>query len=327
VEEAYELDDEKAFRTLVESIRGVMPEGLWKQFTLTYNPWINSHWTKDRFWDKEDPNADRFTTTHHINEWLDEQDHQTIEELQETDPERYKVVGLGEYGLPGGAYFNEFRRDIHVCEPFVIPDHWHRYFSCDYGLDMFAGLWIARDPQGNAYVYKEGHESELIVSEAAKRYIEINNNDKVKIKYGPPDLWNRRNDTGKSAADIFHANGVTLVKSDNSRINGWLAVKDWLQVIEQRDEQTGLPVKTSRLKIFSNCTNLIRCLPAVQHDEKDPNDVATEPHDLTHIVDALRGWCIMWTTPAKQLEEAKTEHDKYVAKVIGQKKKSRKKLV
>ena len=39
---------------------------------------------------------------------------------------------------------------------------------------------------------------------------------------------------------------------------------------------------------FENCKELIRCIPLLQHDDKNPNDVATEPHDITHAPDALR---------------------------------------
>jgi phage terminase large subunit len=298
IEEAYEIDDEEDFRTFDESIRGEMPEGLWKQITLSYNPWIDSHWTKTRFWDNEDPDADRFTTTYRCNEWLDEADRRLIEDLERTNPERYKVVGLGEYGLPGGTFFDEFREDIHVVKPFVIPRHWQRFRFLDYGLDKTAAYWAAVDTEANIYVYKELYESDLIISAAAKRIVEMTN-ESIKLSYAPPDLWNRRQDTGKSAVDIFRENGVTLHRADNDRIQGWLSLKEWLNPFELEDEQTGLPIKTARLKIFSNCVNLIRTLPALQHDEKDPNDVATQPHELTHAPDALRYFCIMRKYPSK----------------------------
>jgi phage terminase large subunit len=327
IEEAFEIEDEQEFKTLDESIRGIMPEGLWKQITLTYNPWVESHWTKTRFWDNIDPNAETFTTTHWQNEFLADIDHQLIEDLQITDPERYKVVGLGEYGIPGGAFFNEFRRDIHVCEPFPIPKHWHRYYVNDYGLDMLAGYWIARDPEGNAYVYKEVYEPGLIVSEASRRITEVNGDDKVKVKYAPPDLNKRSQDTGKTAFDLFRENGHNFVESKNNREDGWLAVKEWLAVIEERDIGTGATHKTSRLKIFRNCTNLIRCLASIQADEKNPNDCAIDPHELTHAPDALRYWCIMWTRPAKKPDEPKTEHDKNVERVVKAKSKKTRKYV
>jgi len=56
LEEAYEVTDPEAFRKLEMSIRGQLPPGLFKQFTLTFNPW-RENWIKERFWDnaeKED---------------------------------------------------------------------------------------------------------------------------------------------------------------------------------------------------------------------------------------------------------------------------------
>lgn len=304
IEEAYELEDEAEFRTFDESIRGEMPEGLWKQVTITFNPWVNTHWTKDRFFDRVDEDAFTLTTTYKCNEWLDDADRKLIEDLEETNPERFLVVGLGEYGIPGGTYFDEFRRAIHVVEPFVIPKDWRRYTTSDYGLDMFATYWIAIDPQGYAYAYKELYQSDLIISDAAIRYLEVNNGETIRTKYAPPDLWNRRQETGKSAAEIFLKNGVNLVQSKNDRVQGWYNVKEWLKPIKVKDEQTGEEKTIAKLRIFSNCVNLIRCLPQVQRDEKDPNDVATEPHELSHSCDAVRYFCAMRpiATPSKERE-------------------------
>jgi len=301
VEEAYEIDNADDFDTFDESIRGEMPEGLWKQVTLTYNPWVNSHWTKDRYWDNEYPDTFRLTTTFKCNEWLDEQDREKIEDLEFTNPERYKVVGLGEYGIPGGTYFDEFRTDIHVIEPFPIPEHWRRYTTKDYGLDMLANYWIAVDTHGKAYVYKELYESNLIISDAAKRIKEVNGDDKIYEKYAPPDLWNRRQETGKSAAEIFEDNGEWLTKANNNRVQGWYNLKEWLK--PYRDEQG---ILTADLVIFKNCVNLIRTLPQLQHDEKDPNDVATEPHELTHGPDGIRYFVAGRPTPTpKNIEQPK----------------------
>lgn len=311
IEEAFEIEDEAEFKTLDETIRGEMPQGLWKQITLTFNPWVSSHWTKERFFDKKDPEAFTLTTTYRCNEWLDDGDRRLIEETAVTDPERYKVIGLGEYGIPGGAYFPEFRTDIHVVDPFPVPAHWTRYMTMDYGLDMCAVLWIAVDEKGCAWVYKELYESNLIISAAALRMKEVNGFDNVFLKYAPPDLWNRRQETGKSAADIFREYGQVLYKSSNDREDGWLSVKEWLKVYNSVDEQTGMPYKTARLKIFRNCENLIRCLPQLRIDEKAPNKVDDEKgskrHELTHAPDALRGFCIMRQRPAIAPAEPRPE--------------------
>ena len=293
LEEVFEIESEQDFNVLDETIRGEVPEGYFKQLTLTYNPWVSTHWTKERFWDRECPDAFTLTTTYRDNEWLDDGDRKLIEGLKETNPERYKVVGLGEYGLPGGAYFEEFRRDIHVVKAFEIPAHWRRYISLDYGLDMLAAVWVAVDTEHNAWVYKELYKPGLIVSEAAEELRWVNGTDVVEVKYAPPDLKNRQKDSGKSIFDLFSDAGEQLTESSNRRVDGWMAVKEWLKVRDTRDLETGEALKVPKMHVVENCKNLIRCLQAIAKDERDPNDCATEPHEVTHITDALRGFCVM----------------------------------
>lgn len=105
-----------------------------------------------------------------------------------------------------------------------------------------------------------------------------------------------------STFEVFLKNGVFLTKAGNKREHGWLMVKEWLKPYKRRNEQTGLTMMDSDLKIFSNCYNLIRCLPELQHDDKNPNDVATEPHEITHIPDALRYFCVEHTSPTAERE-------------------------
>jgi phage terminase large subunit len=72
---------------------------------------------------------------------------------------------------------------------------------------------------------------------------------------------------------------VPLTRADNRRVQGWYALREWLS-----PDDRGEP----RLRIFKNCRNLIRCLPQLCHDDKNPEDVAADPHELTHGPDALR---------------------------------------
>ncbi len=298
LEEVYEMTDETAFLTLCEGLRGKEIEelGLWPQVTLTYNPWVNSHWTKKMFWDVDRPDTFRLTTTHKCNEWLTEADHARIEALNDKnsplyDPERYLVVGLGEYGIPGGAYFDEWRKDIHVISPFPVPDDWRRYVTIDYGLDMFACYWIAVDWHNKAYVYREVYQSGLLISDAAKLLKEKNGDDKIYSYSAPPDLWNRQRETGASTAELFMQNGIPLIKAGNNRVQGWYNLKEWLKPYD--DEQGH---KTAPLTFFKTCPNIIRCLPQLQCDYDpikqtgDPNDVSDTPHELTHGPDAIRYW-------------------------------------
>ena len=162
----------------------------------------------------------------------------------------------------------------------------------DYGLDMLAGYWIALDTYGRAYVYKEIYQSGLIISEAAKSICKLTD-EEIYANIAPPDLWNRRQDTGKSAAEIFAENGLRLVRANNDRVQGWYNLKEWLRPCKNEQGETIAP-----LRIFSNCLNLIRTLPSVAMDSKNPNDVAREPHELTHAPDAIRYFVAGRPTPA-----------------------------
>lgn len=243
-------------------------------------------------------------STHFDNPYLTDIQRASIEIYRTSDPEKYKQLGEARFIKSGGSFFKEFDKDIHVIEPFKIPDHWDRYSASDYGLDMEATLWFAIDERGKAYAYKESHKPDLIISEAAEEIKRMTGGDKLRIKYAPPDLWNRRQETGKSAWEIFTENGVVFVKSDNNVDNGCMATKEWLNVYNERDTHTGHKIQTSDLVIFDNCTNLIRCLSQIKTDEKKPNRYAKDPHELTHIVDALRYFCIMRTSPSAKKKKA-----------------------
>lgn len=304
IEEGFELTDPKGYDMLDKSIRGKFEDfGVWKRMMITFNPWLYTHFFKEMYFDVEREDTFTSTTDHRCNEFLSQADHDMYEKALTNDPERGAVIARGEWGIPGGAFFDEFRKDIHVCKPFIIPTEWRRYTSTDYGLDMLATLWFAVSPHNEVYVYKELHEKDLIIPDAAKRCIEVNDNDKIFMNYGPPDLWNRRQETGQSAAELFQMNGWQMAKSNNSREIGWLAVKELLKPYEKKSEFTGEFATSSKLHIFPCCRKLIEYLPQLQHDEKNYNDVATKPHNITHIADALRGFCVERYYPSKAVQQ------------------------
>jgi phage terminase large subunit len=186
-----------------------------------------------------------------------------------------------------GQYFPEFRRDIHVCEPFAIDPHWRRYIAIDYGLDMLAAYWVAVDNNVNCYVYKELCRPDLPIWQAAEAINAMTEADEdIYAVLAPPDLWNRSQETGKSKALLFDEAGLTLTKSNNDREAGWLAIRELL-----RQNEDGEP----RLHIFPNCMQLIKHLPSLQRDPKRPTDTMNEPHEITHSPDALRYFAIYWT--------------------------------
>jgi phage terminase large subunit len=175
---------------------------------------------------------------------------------------------------------------------------------------MLACLWIAVSPNNQkVVVYKELHEKDLIISKAAERIKQVNGNDKIRHTYAPPDLWSRTKDTGKSIEQTFKENGVSLYKTSNRRVDGWLAIKELLQVFDNVDVHTGETYPDAKLIIHSNCVNLIKNLPKIQRDEKNPNDCANDPHDITHILDSLRAYAITRSNGNKQEQKPKRAHD------------------
>lgn len=110
-EEAYELESEDKFRTVVESIRGSYddPE-FFKQVTITFNPWSERHWLKRVFFDVKTQEDDTFaiTTTFRVNEWLDEQDKKRYMSLYRTNPRRARIVCDGDWGIAEGLVFENF---------------------------------------------------------------------------------------------------------------------------------------------------------------------------------------------------------------------------
>jgi len=107
LEEAYEIPEEADFDMIDDVIRGQMPEGYWKQLTLTFNPWSHTTWIKKRFFDHDpDPDILAMTTNYKCNEWLDEADFRRFERMRVENPDRYLVAGLGDWGVTGNTIFN-----------------------------------------------------------------------------------------------------------------------------------------------------------------------------------------------------------------------------
>jgi phage terminase large subunit len=147
---------------------------------------------------------------------------------------------------------------------------------------------MAVAPDGRVYVYKEVNKPDLIISEASKEIIRVNGDDDIRYTYAPGDLWSRTKDSGITIQETFSKHGVRLTQVSNKRVQGWLTVKEHLAVIDTRDAITGAPIKRANLTIFNTCATLIKHIAMIQRDDKDPNDCATQPHDITHICDALR---------------------------------------
>lgn len=279
IDEATQIMEEQ-FKTLSACVRGA--NNFPKRMYLTCNPggvghaWVKRLFIDRDFLDNEDPSEYRFIPARVTdNKILMEKNPEYIKMLEGLPEGQRRAWLEGDWNALAGQYFSEFRTDRHVIKPFNIPPDYRRFFVMDYGLDKLAGYWAAFDTRGCCYIYREIYESNLIVSAAAAKILSLGMFDGVESYFAPSDIWGTNAETGNSQADIFNLNGIPLTKViTSSRENGWAILHEWLN--------------NDRIKIFDTCTNLIRCFPQVLHDERNVNDVAKEPHELTHSLDAIR---------------------------------------
>jgi len=170
IEEAYELEAEEDFNKLEMSIRGQVPKGLYKQFTLTFNPWSEC-WLKTRFFDNPDEDTLAITTTYTCNEWLDEADLKEFEKMRVNSPRRYRIEGLGDWGISEGLiYSNTERRDIKL-QDFVGQRGYNAFYGLDFGFTdptAFVGGFVNFE-QKEIYILMEMYEPGLTNQDTAER--------------------------------------------------------------------------------------------------------------------------------------------------------------
>lgn len=288
---------ERQYDAMTACLRGANPFP--KRMYLTCNPGGVGHmWVKRLFVDREYRGSEREEDYVFIrakatdNPALMRYDPEYLRRLDNLPDGMREAWRDGRWDVFAGQYFPEFRTETHVVPPRTLPKSWPRYRVMDYGLDMLACYWAAIDQTGRVWVYRELCRPGLIVSEAAAAIREATpEGEKIQYTIAPPDLWSTQKDTGRTMAELFVRCGVLLVKGSNQRVQGWMAMKEFLKIRED-----GAP----GMLFFPDCRQFSRDVLAVQHDEKNPADVAREPHEYTHTTDAIRYLCAFHALGAEE---------------------------
>lgn len=164
IEEAYEITTENDFNMLDESIRGSVPDGLFKQVTLTFNPWNDRHWLKSRFFDRKDPEVLAKTTNYKCNEFLDKSDLMLFETMRLNNPKRYKVAGLGDWGIVEGLIYENWRESIFDISSLREDPNEKSRFGLDFGYTNDpSALWCGsvNKRKQTIHVFDEMYKKEL----------------------------------------------------------------------------------------------------------------------------------------------------------------------
>jgi phage terminase large subunit len=164
IEEAYEITNEDDFDMLDESIRGEVYDGLFKQITLTFNPWNEKHWLKRRFFDNPSEDTLAITTNYLCNEWLDESDKNVFEKMKTNNPRRYQVAGLGNWGIVDGLVYENWKEEEFDIEQIQRMPNIESAFGLDFGYTndpsaLFCGLVDRKNMK--IYVFDEMYEKGL----------------------------------------------------------------------------------------------------------------------------------------------------------------------
>ena len=258
-----------------------------RRMYLTCNPGgIGHSWVKRLFVDRdfrngEDPRQYKFIPARvYDNPILTNADPEYVRSLESLPPRLRDAWLHGRWDVFEGQFFPEFDRAIHVVHPSLIPSELNEFVAFDYGFDMLAVLLIGIDTDGNAWVTRELCRSGLTLSAAARQIEELIRGAKPSFAVCSPDLWNRRQDSGLSGAEIMQRAAALppMCPADDRRVAGWRALREYLSPSPSHPF----------IRISSDCTELIECLPALLCDPNKVEDASGEPHRITHAPEALR---------------------------------------
>lgn len=264
IEEAYEVMNEEDFDMLDESIRGEVPEPLFKQWTITFNPWSEKHWLKSRFYDVTNDDTLAITTNYLCNEWLDDTDLQVFERMKSHNPRRYQVAGLGNWGIVEGLVFENWKE-----EKFEIKDTGDSVTvaGLDFGYTndpsaFFIGF--LNESERKLYVYDEIYKKQMSNKDIYKEIKALGySKERITADSAEPKSINELNELGLRVK--------AAKKGKDSILNGI----QWIQDLE--------------IIIHPRCNNFLTEISNYQWAEDKFGQRLNKPvDDFNHLIDAMR---------------------------------------
>ena len=269
IEEAYEIMNQDDFDMLDESIRGEVPEGLFKQITMTFNPWNQKHWIKKRFFDTPDPDVLAMTTNYLCNEWLDDADRKLFEQMKKNNPRRYQVAGLGNWGIAEGLVYENWKEEAFDIDAIRRLDSVKAIFGLDFGYTndpsaLFCGLIDAKAKTLWVFdeMYEKGMSNERIFQKIQSMgYAK----ERIRADSAEPKSIDRLRELGL-------VNIKAARKGKDSVNNGIDYLQDFLIIIHPR------------------CVNYITEIGnyAWDKDNKTGKTLNKPLDDFNHLMDAMR---------------------------------------
>lgn len=265
IEEAYEITKEEDFDTLAESMWGDCPEGLWKQITLTFNPWSDRTWIKARFFDVSDPDILALTTNYMCNEWLSEADRKEFDRMAKTNPRRYRVAGLGDWGVVDGLIYEKYREEAFTLSH--LPKDAVSAFGLDFGYTndpsaMFCGFVSLSERRLYVWdeMYKKGMSNRAIFQEITR------------MGYAKEQITS--DSAEPKSIDELRGLGLTRIKGATKGKDSVNNGIQWIQDLE--------------IIVHPRCVNFLTEISQYQWKKDKFGKPLNEPDGDDHLMDAMR---------------------------------------
>ena len=239
-------------------------------------------------------------------EWMDNPflDKDLIKELSDSlSLDQLESRRYGRFKQSEGLVYPEFDENVHVIEPFRVPQEWQDTLSIDPGLNNpLSCHWYAVDFDNTVYVVAEHFEAKKDIEYHSNKIKEISNKlGWKKSKNGKIEAFidsaakQRTLSSLKSVSELFYDYGIAVNTNVNKDLfSGISRVKQYLKVKDGK----------SKIYIFKNCVNLIRELKSYWWSEGDnPKKTAD------HCLDELR-YYLMTKPENSPIKIAKTEIQK-----------------
>ena len=173
INEATECNAERIDFCRMRLRKGKMP---FQQLIMDFNPDAPTHHLNERM---NDGITTRLLSRHEdnprywdrrTNDWTEEGRKYVIGVLEGLTGVRLARYRYGIWAASEGTvYEDSWDRAKNVINPFPIPDAWPRELWFDFGYtNPFVCHWVANDPDGRMYVYREIYKTKTLVEDHAK---------------------------------------------------------------------------------------------------------------------------------------------------------------
>ena len=161
IEEANALSFDD-YQVLMTRLRGKAAG--WRQCLMSCNPDHENHWLNRKIIGADSPDIASTWISPYDNPYADRDYLATLEAL--TGVQRDRLL-LGKWISAEGMVW-PYEPGVHLCDPFVIPDHWRRIKVVDFGWLTTTVQYQALDPStGDVHVYRQLYRTQQLVSDIA----------------------------------------------------------------------------------------------------------------------------------------------------------------